>query len=66
MPFPPLLKGTGGDPANVGGVIGEEDTGTDKPADDATASDCAWAAAKLAANAGCNPGGKKGLFENSG
>ena len=66
MPFPALLNGAGGDPVNVGGVMGEEDTGGVSPDDEATAKDCACAAAKLAANAGCNPGGKNGLLVKSG
>ena len=61
IPFPPLLRGAGGDPVNVGGVIGDDDTGGGNPPEEAAARDCAWAAAKLAANAGCNPGGRNGL-----
>ena len=41
IPLPPAPREAGGEPVNVGGVIGEEDTGTDKPADDAAAIDCA-------------------------
>ena len=65
-PFPALLKGAGGDPDNVGGVMGDDDTVGVNPLDDAAARDWACAAAKLAANAGCNPGGKNGLLVKSG
>ena len=40
-PLPPPLIGAGGDPDNVGGVIGDVDTGTDNPPDEAAAKD--WA-----------------------
>ena len=65
-PFPELLNGAGGDPDNAGGVMGEDEIVGVNPDDDAAARDWACAAAKLAANAGCNPGGKKGLLVKSG
>ena len=64
-PFPAPLVCDGGEPGKVGGVIGEEDTGIGELPDDAEASDWACAAAKLAAIAGCSPGGRKGLLNIS-
>ena len=41
IPLPELLKGTGGDPVSVGGVMGDEDTVGVNPDVEAAAKDCA-------------------------